>query len=468
MTSTTCGSWKCLLASRRTLKRTVLQLLALAVAGLSCAAAPPTFSKDVAPIFYKKCTGCHHPNDAAPMSLLDYKSARPWAAAIGEAVKLKRMPPWFADPHSGPFSNDPSLTAAERATITQWVEQGAKEGNPADLPAKPVYTDGWHIGKPDAIFDIGETHTVKQDFPDEYVSFTVPTNFTEGHWVQAVEMLPGNRHAVHHGHVSVIDPTPAPPKPAGPRKAAKPQSFSDFIFTGEDKIRHMKPESPVVNDPCSYSGPEFPNLRSAAPGALVSFLPGMPPDKYPAGSAKWIPPGASLKFTLHYHAAKSADGTPVTDRTSVGLIFAKEPPATPIRRLGVDNYFFAIPAGAANQEVRQCAEFDRDSLLMTFTAHMHYRGKDALFQIQRPGEAPENVLYIPKYDFNWQLKYVEKEPVFVPKGTKLIITFHYDNSPNNPGNPDPAKPIRWGDPSAEEMMSGWLDYIDAPVRTSRK
>src|SRR6476646_81535 len=202
-----------------------LSVLILACPITFAASASMTFSRDVAPILYQKCTGCHHANDIAPMSLLDYKSARPWAAAIKEAVQLKRMPPWFADPHTGPFSNDPTLTDAERRTIVQWVEQGAKEGDPQDLPKAPVYAEGWRIGKPDAVFDIGEDHLLKGNPADEYTSFTVPTNFTEGHWVQAIEIRPGNRKVLHHAHVVAIDPSGQ--RVNGPKPVAKAASFND-------------------------------------------------------------------------------------------------------------------------------------------------------------------------------------------------------------------------------------------------
>ena len=427
----------------------------------SAASGDVTFTRDVAPILFRKCTGCHHPNDVAPVSFMDFKSARPWAKSIREAVLLKRMPPWFADPHSGSFSNDPSLTESEKQTLVKWVDQGAREGNPQDMPRSPVYADGWRIGKPDSIFDIGEDHVLKGDPADEYISFTVPTNFTEGHWVQKVEIRPGNRQAVHHAHVSVIEPA-APKQTAAVKSAVKPASFADYVLVGDDHLRHMRPESPVVDNACAYTGPEIAGLKRAGPGALVSYLPGMPPDIYPADSAKWVPAGSRLRFTIHYHSEKSSDGKPITDRTSVGMIFAEGTPAHPLHRMDVDNNFFSIPAGDANHEVKQCATFDADSLLLSLTPHMHFRGKDARFEIERPGESPETLLYVPHYDFNWQLKYRERDPVFVPKGTRLIITFHYDNSPNNAANPDPQKVVRWGEPSAEEMMSGWIDYIDAP------
>jgi hypothetical protein len=426
------------------------------------AAAEITYSRDVAPILYRHCTGCHHPNDIAPMSLMNYQSARPWAKAVRQAVLLKKMPPWFADRSVGHFANDPTLSDSQRQTIVNWVDQGAKEGDPKDLPPAPSYADGWRIGKPDVVFDIGQDHLLNSASVDEYVYFTVPTNFTEGHWIQAVELRPGNRSVVHHAHVSVV-------KPDAPKAASKAQettrTFADYLIRSGDGLRHMKPDSPVVNDACSYAGPEIDRLHIAGEGALGSYLPGMPPDNYPNDTAKWIPAGAQLRFQIHYHSKAASSTEQVTDRTSVGLIFALAPPPHPLRRLDVDNDFFAIPAGA-NQQVTQCATFNSDSLLLSLTPHMHYRGKDALFQIQRPGDTvPQTLLSVPNYDFNWQLKYLLAEPVFVPKGTRLIMTFHFDNSANNAFNPDPARTIRWGEPSEEEMMSGWIDYIEAPAHT---
>ena len=393
------------------------------------------------------------------MSLTDYKSARPWARAIRQAILIKQMPPWFADPATGHFSNDPSLSESERQIIIRWVDEGAKEGDPGELPPTPVYVDGWRIGKPDAVFDIGQDYVLKGTSVDEYVYFTVPTNFTEGHWVQAVELRPGNRRVVHHAHVSVIEPD-RPKKASAPPKNGR--SFSDYLVRTSDGLRHMNPDAPVVNDACSYNGPDIDRLHIAGEGALASYLPGMPPDTYRNGTAKWMPAGAKLRFQIHYHHEASNPDERVTDRTRVGLIFAATPPANPLRRLDVDNDYFAISPGNTAQEIKQCATFESDSLLLSLTPHMHYRGKDARFEIERPGQSPETVLFVPKYDFNWQLKYQPEDPIFLPKGTRLIMTFHYDNSSNNPFNPDPSRTIRWGEPSQEEMMSGWIDYITVP------
>jgi hypothetical protein len=423
-----------------------------------------TFSKDVAPIFYRKCVACHHPNDLAPMSLMDYKSSRPWAKAIREAVISRKMPPWFADPHFSRFANDPSLTKAELETITAWVGNGAPEGKPADLPKPPVFETGWRIGKPDAVFDIGEDHKIG-DNADEYTHFQVDTGFTEGHWVKAVELRPGNRRVVHHAHVSVRGGEPAKPKIAAKIGG---KTFADYLYKTSDKLRHMRLDAPVVDNACAADIEQVPDVNRANEGSFTSYLPGMPPDVFPEGTAKWIPAGAKLAFSIHYHK----NGTqPEMDRTSVGFVFADGPPAHPLHRMDVDNLYFRIPAGDGNHEVKQCATFNSDVKLLSFTPHMHYRGKDARFEIQRPGEAPETVLFVPRYDFNWQLAYRLQDPLAVPRGTRLIITVHYDNSVNNPSNPDPKKVIRWGEPSEEEMMSGWINYVtvgNSQVASSRE
>jgi len=419
--------------------------------------AAPTFSKDVAPIFFARCAGCHRPNDIAPMSLLDYKSARPWAKSIRESVLSRRMPPWFADPNYGHFSNDARLSKAELDTVKAWVDAGAPEGDPADLPPKPVFTEGWQLGKPDLVFDIGTDHTVTPG-EDAYEHFVVPTHFKEGVWVRAAEIKPGNRQVVHHVHVLLVQEDLAKMEVASTKNMP---ALSKFLIK-EEKLTRIRPDAPVVNNACADTLPNLPFLTGAQEGGLAAFLPGRPPDQFPPGTAKWIPPGAKLEFVIHY---ARISGKPQTDRTSVGLYLAPGPPKRVLRRMDLRNFFFAIPAGAPDHEVRRCYEFDRDKLLLSFTPHLHYRGKDVTYEVIRPGGRHEILLKVPKYDFNWQLVYRLKEPVLVEKGSRLIVTMHYDNSPNNKANPDPNVVVRWGDRSEEEMMTSWIEYLDAePAR----
>jgi len=412
-----------------------------------------TFSKDVAPILYRRCVSCHRAGDIAPMSLLTYKEARPWAASIREAVVLRKMPPWHADPAYGHFANDVRLSDTEIETIRTWVTTGAVEGDPQDLPPAPQFNDAWHIGKPDLVIDIGQDYRVEGEGPDEYVYFTVPTNFTEDRWVSAVELQPGNRKVVHHAHVFLNNES-------GDKKDKKTDSATGYMYH-EGKLSHMKPDAPVKNDGCAViDAGNYWGRRQGQNGILGSYLPGKAADAYPAGTAKLIPAGSKLTFQVHY---SRTTGKAEIDRTHVGFIFAPGPPERPLRRMDISNYLFLIPAGEANQEVTECHDFDKDIDLLSLTAHMHFRGKDMRFDLQRPGSKErETLLFVPNYDFAWQTIYRLDQPVHIPKGSHLIITAHFDNSPNNRRNPDAGKTIRWGEPSNEEMMDGWLEYVDPP------
>lgn len=447
-----------------------MKLRALALAALFTGA-PALYSADVtyadvAPILYKHCATCHHPDDVAPMALLTYAQTRPWAAAIREAVLTRQMPPWKADARYGKWSNDWSLSDTEIAAIKAWVDQGSKEGDPHPLPAPPVFSTDWRIGKPDVIISI-PPHSLTADGPDEYEYFTVPTNFKEDKWVVAAELRPGNRRIVHHAHVFVN--APAKPKPADSQKEqpADPQSaYADWLRVHEGKLSWMRAEAPVIDDGCvvddnSYWPGDKPRDENFGSGGLISsYLPGREPDIYPEGTARKIPAGATLGFQIHYSKATKK---PETDVTSVGLIFAKEPPRQVAKRVDLSNYFFRIPAGDPNVEVSECHTFKQDMYLTSLTPHMHLRGKDARFEATYPDGRKETLLLVPHYNFNWQITYRMAEPKFIPKGTRLAIISHFDNSPNNPLNPDPTKVVRWGEASEMEMMDGWIEYVDAPV-----
>jgi hypothetical protein len=410
-----------------------------------------TFSKNVAPVLYKRCVACHHKGDIAPMSLLTYKQARPWARAIREAVRLRKMPPWHADPHYGDFENDHRLSDAEIATITLWVDQGGIEGNPKELPDKPQFTEGWRIGKPDMVFPIPADYKVAANAPDQYLYFKVPTNFKEDVWIQAVELRPGNRKVVHHAHVFIA-------KPAITESATTKQPASKNNFTIKDgAVSHINPDMPVVDDGCaSPDGGNWPGRKPSENGGMLgSFLPGKEPDVFPAGYARKIPAGSVIEFQVHYHALSNDE----LDRTSVGLLLAKEPPKQQLRRIDISNFLFQIPAGDPNHKVTACYTLPNDVEMMSYTAHMHLRGKNMMFEAVHPNGRRETLLSVPKYDFNWQTEYKLKRPVALERGTKIVITAHFDNSANNPNNPDPTKTIRWGEPSYEEMTDGWFEYI---------
>lgn len=417
-----------------------------------------TFSRDVAPILYRHCASCHHPNDIAPMSLLSYKEARPWAAAIREAVLTHKMPPWKADPHYGKWSNDPTLSQAEIETIKAWVEGGAPEGDPRAAPPAPVFSDGWRIGKPDVILTIPERR-LEAAGPDEYTYVTVPTNFTEDKWIVAAELRPGNRKVVHHAHVFVVEPEQNDSTKEKPKDPAV--EYGKSLRVREGTLEFIRPDAPVINDGCAIDdNGVFPgNKQNDLETLLSSYLPGREPDVYPEGTARRIPAGSKVSFQIHY---SRTTGKTETDATSVGLKLASEPPKQIARRIDLSNHLFLIPAGSPSQEVTECHTFTKDMYVTSLTPHMHYRGKSMRIEAFYPDKRVETLLLVPAYNFNWQITYRAAKPIFLPKGARLKITAHFDNSPNNPLNPDPRKVIRWGSSSEVEMMDGWVEYVDQP------
>ncbi|MBV8572025.1 MAG: hypothetical protein JO319_15510 [Acidobacteriaceae bacterium] len=437
-------------------------LLAITVRGQDIPANKTvTFSKDVAPILYQNCTVCHHPNDIAPMSLLTYKDARPWAAAIRQAVVQRQMPPWHADPHVGDYINDPRLSDEAIATIVAWVKGGAPEGDPNDLPPTPVYHDGWHI-KPDVVFTIPET-TVAAGNQDEYEYIYVPTNFTEDKWVHAAEVVPGDRRIVHHATVSVVSAEEAHKFLATDRGASDVDRF--HFRTG--KVNHTKPDAPVSDDGCvtPASGP----LKEYTSGAINHvpsiYLPGHLAETRPAGYALRIPAGSYLQFQIHYSNRLNQE---LADRTSIGIVFAKEPVTHEVAQYEIWNNWFLIPPGDGNHKVTSCFTLPKDVMAVAYTAHMHFRGKSMETEAIFPDGHREELFNVPKYDFRWQETYFLKHQFVLPKGTKLVTTAYFDNSANNPLNPDPTKAIRWGEPSNEEMMGFWLAYADvSPVSPTK-
>ena len=403
----------------------------------------PTFSRDVAPIFYAKCASCHRPGEVAPMSLLTFRDARPWARAIQEKVTTREMPPWHADRRYGVFRNDLSLTPVEIETISAWVASGAREGDPAELPPPPAFTEGWQIGVPDMVFEMPVDYQVPATGIVEYQYFDVPTHFAEDRWMQAGEARPGDRAHVHHIVIYVREPEPntrpkvvtvRPILPAGhePRQAARALAAD---------------RRPADDD----------NARLAADGGdamLVNWAVGEDAPVHPPGTAKRIPAGSTLVFQMHY----TTDGEPGVDRSKLGLIFADEPPEREIRTGMILNPLFTLPPGAANHEVEAEATFSADVKVWTMHPHMHLRGKDMTYTVTWPDGRSEIVLRVPRFDFGWQTDYWLAEPLTLPKGSTMHVSAHFDNSAANRHNPDPTATVRWGDQTWEEMMIGFFTY----------
>jgi mono/diheme cytochrome c family protein len=411
-----------------------------------------TFSKDVAPIFFKSCVECHRPNEAAPMSLLSYKEARPWARSIKEKVVTREMPPWHADPHVGEFSNDRRLSQKEIDTIVAWADSGAKEGDPKDLPPQPEFPDGWAIGKPDLVLQFPEEITLDASGPDEYHNIEIPTNFKEERYVQMAEARPGNRRVVHHMTVFI--------RTAPPQNALKQFLSQKSIFRMEGTLTRMKEGIPVYDDGCALAnggrGLTLDTSQELETGdRLTVYTPGRNPEILEPGIVKRIPAGAKIVVQIHY---SKVTGKVEKDRSMIGLVFAKEPPDKHLFTQGVANMYFSIPPGAENHRVTACWTTKEDIHLHTFYPHMHLRGKAMEYKVFYPDGRSEVLLNVPNYNFFWQTVYYLKKPVALPKGTKIVVTGYFDNSAKNKYNPDPKQTVRYGDPSYDDMLIGWLTY----------
>lgn len=392
----------------------------------SDAPATPTFSRDVAPILFNNCASCHRPNDIAPMSLLTYEDARPWAKSIRQQVATGNMPPWHASQPHGTFSNDRRLSEKDKDTLIRWVDGGAPKGDPKDLPAAPRLAEGWEIGTPDAIVSMPKEFEVAESGTINYQFFEAPTNFKEDKWVQAIEVRPGARAVVHHVLVFCREP--------GTRKAP---GFSQ-----------VTPKLGGAGDHRELPGSL---IATTAPGTNAMIL--------KPGSALRIKAGAVFYFQVHY----TSNGTAAKDRTSVGMIFAKHPPQQEMRNSAFVNPLFMIPPGAEDKVVESAIEFSEDSHIWALFPHTHLRGKSWEYRLVYPDGRSEVVLSVPRYDFNWQTYYFFTKPLAVTKGTRLEATAHYDNSTANKWNPDPKATVRWGPQTWEEMQYSGITYsVDDP------
>ncbi|MGD0297151.1 MAG: thiol-disulfide isomerase [Bryobacteraceae bacterium] len=417
-----------------------LNLFALTLAATVAATAgtvtsTPTYYKDIAPVLQNRCQECHRPGEAAPMSFMSYDQVRPWAKAIKTAVLTKKMPPWFADPHVGKFSNDRSMSQQEIDTLIAWIDGGVQAGNPKDAPAPRRFAEGWTIGQPDVVFQLPNAIDVPASGVVDYTYVVIPSGFTEDKWVQFAEVRPDARSAIHHIIAFLRPPGSRWLKNAKPGIPYVPEGFKGRTQTGESR----EPQG---------------NLEDQIPGELlVGFAPGLPPTQCKPGEAKLIKAGSDLVLQLHY----TPNGKATTDRSRVGLIFAKEPPERRVMSMLAMNAFLKIPPGDANYETHARATVPLDVNLVALTPHMHLRGKDFLYTAVYPTGERQVLLNVPHYDFNWQLSYVENQELLLPKGTRIECVAHYDNSPNNPANPDATKEVRWGDQTFEEMMIGFFD-----------
>ena len=428
------------------------------LAASAASAQTPTFTKDVAPILYKNCTSCHRPGEIAPMSLLTYADARPWVRSIQARVTAGTMPPWHADPAHGEFLNDRRLSAAEKDTVLKWIAGGAPEGDAKDLPPAPKYADGWMIGTPDVVLPMQEDYPIPASGTVAYQYFVVPTNFTEDKWIQAFEVRPGNRAVVHHVIVYTRNPEALEKMQQQAKQAAasgQPRPPQLVTFAEGMDIPAGQTGGPAL--PEDQRKPAGPNDRpnpGGITGSIGGYVPGNGFRIYQPGTATKLPAGSTLVFQMHY----TTTGKASTDRSSIGIVFAKEKPKIELRGAVLANGALRIAPYDGNARVDAEMTVNRDIELYSILPHTHVRGKGWQYEAIYPDGRKETLLAVPHYDFDWQTDYIYKEPVKIPKGTKIHATAWYDNSPANKSNPDPSKEVWWGDQTWEEMMFTGLTF----------
>ena len=361
------------------------------------------------------------------MPLETYRQAAEEANTIAGLTRSKAMPPWFADPSIGRFSDDPSLTAAEIATLTAWAEGGAPPGDEKNAPAPRNWTGHWNIRAPDDIVSMPEPVKIPASGEIEYTYEIVPTGFAMDKWVQAAQVLPSQPQYVHHAVVYI-----RPPDSTWLRSAPVNRAFTASSLTNEQDRR---------------------DAHWTDSDILLVYAPGSSPDDWPATMAKFIPAGSDLVFQIHY----TANGHAGDDQSSIGLIFAKSPPHQRVLTLQLTNDRFVIPPGVDDFRVEAHGTLPNDATLLSFFPHMHLRGKRFEYNIVRRDGHIEPLLRVDPYHFHWQMSYRLAQPIPLKAGTMLQAVGWYDNSAKNPHNPDPAREVRWGDQTSEEMMVGFFD-----------
>ncbi len=380
-----------------------------------------TFSRDIAPIFYSNCVNCHRPNDIGPMSLLDFESARPYAKTIKKVVVSRNMPPFHADNKLVKYKNDISLKDEQIALIAKWVDQGAPEGNKADLPKPPLFHETWVMGEPDLIFHAKKDFTVpanQNEIPYQAITFDTSA-LTEDIYIAGWEIRPTQLGVVHHANMAI-----------------SPKSLDGLA-----------------------SGSIIPTAVLSGGDYIGSYLPGCRPMFYPEGTAFRLPKGSHIGIQVHY-VGKDKE---VTDHLMFGVKLAQGRIDKLVRIVGlfgVDGGI-NIPPGEPNYELAGQAKLLYDTKILSSGAHMHLRGKNYIMENILQDGSKKLVTSVPDYDFHWQSNYWLADPVLAPKGSAIRTIAHYDNSPQNPRNPDPTARVKNGPWTTDEMLNSWSHCVIA-------
>lgn len=402
------------------------------VASIAARAEAPTYHREVVRILQKNCQDCHRPGQVAPFSLLSYEQASKRAADIVDVTEARKMPPWPASTEEGgPFRDARVLTGSEIATLDAWREAGCPEGDPGDAPTPREWASEWVLGEPDLVLTPSESYTLGADGGDEHHVFVLPTALTEGKWIATVDFRPGNPKVVHH-------------------------LLSAFDTAGRARALDEADPGPGYK--------VFGGFGLVPSGGLSGWAPGKRPQTLPDGIGRYLPAGADVLLQVHYHKSGKVE----TDRTSIGFYFARAPidkrvrgaMVTPPRKgfLGLRPDLL-IPAGAANYAVTGSIEVPDDVRLFGVTPHMHWLGKDFLLKATRPDGSTLTLIKVDQWNFNWQGSYDLVSPLPLPKGTRVEMLAHFDNSAANPDNPNsPPKAVRWGEQTTDEMCIGFLQW----------
>jgi len=370
------------------------------------------------------------------MPLVTYAQTRAYSRQIRAETTSRRMPPWFADPRYGHFSNDPSLTTAQIATLAAWAAAGAPAGNPRDAPPPRQWAQGWVIPQPDAVVKMPKPVPLPARGMVDYTYEIVPTGFTEDKWVRMSEIRPERRGNVHHAVVYIRPP-------------------------GSEWLKHAPVGEPFTSKTLTDLNDRR-DAMSTKSDMLLVYAPGSSPDEWPEGMAKLVPRGSDLVFQMHY----ISNGKATEDQTSIGMVFSKTPPAKRVLTLQLANDTFVIPPGDPDYYVESHGTLPHDALLLSFFPHMHLRGKEFTYNIVHPQKdappAVEPLLHV-NYNFYWQLSYRLATPLPLKAGTELQAAAVFDNSRRNPHNPDPDAAVTWGDQTTDEMMVGFFDVAVDPT-----
>jgi peroxiredoxin/mono/diheme cytochrome c family protein len=382
-----------------------------------------TYAKDIASIIQDNCQTCHRPGQVAPFTLTSYEDAYRWRKEIKKYTAARSMPPWKPEAHYGEFQKERRLTNEQISLIARWVDEDAPLGDPNDLPPTRKFEDGWTLGKPDMVVEMSEEYEIGPTGEDEYRHFVIPTNFDEDMYVQAIDIMPGNRKTVHH----VI-------------------AFVDN--TGVARQLDARDPGPGYN---SFGSPGFPPVSM-----LGAWAPGMTPTVLPKGTGYRLPKGADIVLQIHYYRT----GKTERDRSKVALYFTKEPNPEMVSIAWILNTWFRLPPGAERHEVKAAWIAPRDARVVAILPHMHLLGKEMKITAYPPNGDPIPLVWIKNWDFNWQDNYHFKEPITLPKGTRVEVIAYYDNSEKNPRNPNsPPKPVTWGEKTSDEMCLALMSVV---------